>query len=187
MMTNTYFEYLNNISWKGLLYRRFLVYPVLNKFCNGRVLDVGCGVGQFVKYQKAAKGVDVNEDCVKFCKAQGLDVIKMDYDELPFVENSFDTIVLDNVIEHITNPLPLLSECRRVLTNDGTIIVLVPGKKGFKRDSDHKKFYDHIGLRQLIAESNFETMNNISLPFPKLGNVLSAFCFMIVARNSKVN
>ena len=124
MMTESYFNYLSNISWKGLIYRRLLVYPIIRKYCNGKVLDVGCGMGQFVKYCKGSKGVDVNEECVEFCKKQKLDVIQMDYDKLPFSDKSFDTLVLDNVIEHISDPFPLLRECGRVLKPMGTIIMM---------------------------------------------------------------
>ena len=184
-MTTSYFNYLRNISWRGIVYRRFFVYPIISKHCSGKVLDVGCGMGQFVKYQKDATGVDVNSECVDFCRQQNLTVKKMEYDKLPFSKNSFDTIVLDNVIEHIDNPVPLLNECRRVLTPSGIIIILVPGPKGFSRDADHKKFYDQKGLCQLTEGNSFETIKMISLPLQRLGAVLSAFCFMIVARNSE--
>ena len=181
-MTTSYYKYLLNISWKGLVYRRFFVYPVIRKYCKGRVLDVGCGTGQFVKYHQNAKGVDVNGDCVEFCKKQGLDVISMDYDQLPFLDNCFDTIVLDNVLEHIAEPTPLMNECYRVLTSKGRVIILVPGEKGFERDDDHKKFYDHRELCDLASSNRFAVIKNISLPIPKLNKRLSAFCYMIVAK-----
>jgi len=180
-MTESYFDYLSNISWRGLIYRRLLVYPIIRKYCKGKVLDVGCGMGQFVKYCNGSKGVDVNEECVEFCKKQELDVIQMEYDKLPFSDKSLDTVVLDNVIEHISDPLPLLRECRRVLTSTGTIIILVPGQKGFKQDIDHKQYYDHGALQNLMSVSNFIPSNCISLPFPNLSKILSPFCFMIVA------
>ena len=183
-MTSVYFDYLSKISWKGLLYRRLIVYPIIRRYCNGKVLDVGCGMGQFVKHCQGSKGVDINNDCVEFCQKQGLDVVKMENDRLPFEDTSFDTIVLDNVLEHILDPLPLLNECRRVLTRDGTLIILVPGKKGFKRDADHKKFYNHHSLRELVNVINFMPFKSISLPFVKLSNIINAFCFMLVAKKN---
>ena len=42
-MTRVYFEYLSRISWKGLIYRRLIVYPIIRRYCKGMVLDVGCG------------------------------------------------------------------------------------------------------------------------------------------------
>ena len=182
MMTTSYYEYLRNISWKGLIYRRFFVYPIIKKYCKGKVLDVGCGTGQFVKYYQSAKGVDVNTDCVEFCQRQGMDVVRMNYDQLPFVNNIFDTIVLDNVLEHIEDPTPLLMECKRVLTPAGQVIILVPGEKGFERDDDHKQFYDHNKLCDLMSNTSFTVTKRISLPIPRLNKILSAFCFMVVAR-----
>ena len=104
------------------------------------VLDVGCGMGQFVKHCHGSKGVDINNDCVEFCKKNGLNVVKMENDLLPFEDTSFDTIVLDNVLEHIMDPLPLLHECRRVLTRHGRLIILVPGQKVLKEMPTIKNF-----------------------------------------------
>ena len=122
--------------------------------------------GQFVKHCRGSKGVDINSDCVEFCQKHGLDVVKMENDRLPFEDTSFDTIVLDNVLEHIMDPLPLLHECSRVLTRHGRLIILVPGQKGFKRDADHKKFYDHNSLRGLVKVISFTPYKSI-LPFAK--------------------
>ena len=47
-------------------------------------------------------------------------------------------MVLDNVIEHIQDPMPLLKECKRVLASKGNIIIGVPLEKGYERDPDHK-------------------------------------------------
>lgn len=186
-MNKEYFEYLSKISWKGLLYRRLIVYPIIRKYCNGTVLDVGCGMGQFVKHCRGSKGVDINTDCVEFCQKHGLDVVKMEIDRLPFEDSSYDTVVLDNVLEHIMDPTPLLNECARVLKRNGILIILVPGQKGFKRDADHKKFYDHNALRELTKVNNFVPFKCISLPILKLDKVLSAFCFMIVAYKPRLD
>ena len=74
-MTRVYFDYLSKISWKGLIYRRLIVYPIIRRYCRGTVLDVGCGMGQFVKHCHGSKGVDINNDCVEFCQKHGLNVV----------------------------------------------------------------------------------------------------------------
>ena len=53
--------------------------------------------------------------CVEHCKKLGLNAELMIEDKLDF-QTLFDTVVLDNVIEHIQDPMPLLKECKRVFS-----------------------------------------------------------------------
>jgi ubiquinone/menaquinone biosynthesis C-methylase UbiE len=55
-----YFEYLMRRSFLGDLYRRYVLYPRLNLHLNGKVLDVGCGIGDMLSYRKNTVGLDVN-------------------------------------------------------------------------------------------------------------------------------
>ena len=115
MSSEDYFKYLTQISWKGKWYRRYVVYPAIKKFTVGRTLDVGCGTGLFLEYEPQAVGVDVNDNCIQYCKSRGLESYLMEYDILPFDGHSFDTVILDNVIEHIEKQKTLLNDCYRVL------------------------------------------------------------------------
>lgn len=150
-MKNNYFTYLKTRSVFGFLYRKLYLYPKLNSYLTGRSLDVGCGVGDFLYMYKNIVGVDINNDCVNYCKSKGLNVLLMDIDILPFDDNSFDSIILDNVLEHIENPSTILSEIKRVLTSNGTLLIGVPCDKGYKFDSDHKFFYDIRSLQTLLS------------------------------------
>ncbi len=55
-----YLAYLKNCSKLGLLYRRHWLYPRLCCYLRGRVLDVGCGIGDFVAFRPETVGVDIN-------------------------------------------------------------------------------------------------------------------------------
>lgn len=180
-MSSDYFDYLMNISWKGKLYRRHFVYPLIKRHSKGNLLDVGCGTGLFLEFYKNGTGVDINSDCVAFCKQNGLNAIHMDLDVLPFENGSFDTIVLDNVLEHIEDPEPILKECHRALSDEGRIIALTPGRKGYKRDSDHKVYYDLGTLPELLEKNGFKRQFVKNVPFWGLERFLSAFCFFAVA------
>jgi SAM-dependent methyltransferase len=63
-------------------------------------------------------------------------------DVLPFADASFDSVLLDNVLEHIEAPTLLLGEVRRVLVPGGRFLVGVPGQRGWESDPDHKVMYD---------------------------------------------
>lgn len=183
-MTDSYLDYLKKRSLLGYFYRTYFLYPSLSRYLNGRTLDVGCGIGDFLKYSPNAEGVDVNPALVDYCKSKNLNALMMEFDVLPYSPNSFDNIVLDNVLEHIENPSPLLTEIERVLINGGILIVGVPGSKGYKRDSDHKHFYDELQLVETLKKFNFEKIDIFSRPFnlPFLSSILSSYCLYGVFR-----
>jgi SAM-dependent methyltransferase len=159
-----YFEYLQEKSRLGTAYRNHLLYPRLGKFLTGKVLDIGCGVGDFLSFRKNTVGIDVNENTVNYCKNRGLEVYLAPSIPYPFAGHSFEGAVADNVIEHLTNAVPLIREAHRVLSPGGTFIVGVPGRKGFSHDPDHKKFYDEKDLREVVCSNGFELRALLRMP-----------------------
>lgn len=182
MTDREYFDYLRTISLLGRLYRRFFVYPKIVHFSNGKALDIGCGVGGLLAYNPDIVGVDINKHCVEYCQSLGLKVSEMEADILPFEAHSFNTVILDNVLEHIAEPVPLVREITRILTPNGRMIVLVPGKKGYRRDKDHKRYYDFKGVSSFASENGFAVVAKRSLPLPWLTKIFSGFCYFVVLR-----
>ena len=150
-----YFHYLRQRRRLGLWYRRYWLYPRLSKFLQGRVIDVGCGIGDFLAYRKGTVGVDINPANIKWCRIQGLDAQLMTQDVLPYADGSFEGAVLDNVLEHLNSPQPLLAEIRRVLRTGGILVVGVPGTLGYAADPDHKVFYDEAALVSTMGALGF--------------------------------
>ena len=105
-----YFSYLKKRSKLGYFYRKFWLYPFISRHVQGRVLDVGCGIGDMLSYRSESVGVDINPATVKFCQGRGLNAVLMEKDRLPFGIEAFDSIILDNVLEHIEKPLPCLQK-----------------------------------------------------------------------------
>jgi SAM-dependent methyltransferase len=99
----------------------------------GRLLDVGCAYGFFLQeatrfYEVA--GIELAEDAVAHCKANGLRVLGgvADEDNLGRL-GMFDVIVLLDVIEHVPDPHETLSLCVRHL-QPGGILLLTTGDFG---------------------------------------------------------
>jgi SAM-dependent methyltransferase len=170
-----YYEYLKKRSIIGLLYRKYILYPSICKHLNGHVLDIGCGIGDFLKFRANTVGVDINEETVRHCCKLGLNAQVMIENILPFEAKRFDAIVLDNVLEHIIDPTLLLIEISRVLKQNGKLLVGVPGIKGYKRDPDHKIFYDLQKLIKLMNHNNLSYITHFYQPiiFANLSKIIS--------------
>ena len=102
--SKNYTEFLHTRSLKAKIYRNFILYPKLCKYLSGKTLDLGCGLGDFVKFRTNTIGLDVNPNNVDYCNSLGLNVRLMGEDVIPFGPNEIDSINFDNVLEHIENP-----------------------------------------------------------------------------------
>ena len=175
---DAYFDYLMGRSRLGLLYRRYRLYPRICRELHGRVLDIGCGIGDFLAHRPNTVGVDVNERTVSWCRQQGLEAQTMPFDQIPFESDSFDGAVLDNVLEHIAQPEPLLSETLRVLRSGAVLVVGVPGIRGYQHDDDHKVFYDEEALIRTLSAAGFTKRHVFHMPFRSelLNRRLSQYC-----------
>lgn len=174
-----YFRYLLKRSTLGHLYRSRVLYPRLARRLCGRTLDIGCGIGDMLAFRPQTTGVDVNEHTVRYCRERGLDAYLMTPDVLPFADASFDSVLLDNVLEHIEAPTLLLGEVRRVLVPGGRFLVGVPGQRGWESDSDHKVMYDEASLRQTVAGAGFQEVETFHTPVGRsslLSRKLRQYC-----------
>ena len=177
-----YFEYLKKRSRLGLWYRNHWLYPHICHYLNGHVLDVGCGIGDFLKFRKNTIGVDVNPENIGFCQKMGLYASLIESDHLPFETASFDGIILDNVLEHIQTPEPLLREVHRIIKPFGTFIIGVPGVKGYSKDADHKIFYDKSRLEAIVSPIGFKSQCSFCAPFKSalLDRYLPQYCLYLI-------
>jgi len=175
-----YFAYLRKRSFTGFLYRRFMLYPRLAGKLAGRVLDFGCGIGDFVRFRPNTVGVDINRYNVDYCLHEGLEAKLVENNHIPFSDGSFDGIVLDNVLEHIPGETvdSVIAEIGRVLKTGGTLVVGVPGRKGYDSDPDHKVYYTEESLTSLCVQHGFEIREVFFMPFASqtLARVLRQFC-----------
>lgn len=100
---------------------------------SGRLLDVGCGQGNFLsvaRHTYQCKGIDVSEFAISQGKQQwGLDLQHNDFLELDLGQSKFDVITMWDFIAHVPSPLDYLSKARQLLERDG-ILVLTTGDIG---------------------------------------------------------
>lgn len=158
-----YHSYLLTRSKLGAFYRKFFLYPKLSKYLTGKTLDIGCGIGDFCKFRPNTVGTDINPFNIEHCRNLGLDVYPS-LGPLPFHDSTFESALLDNVLEHIEHPKDLLLEITRVLKPKGVLVIGVPGEQGFRYDPDHKIFYRQKELVSLLASVGFSIEKFFNTP-----------------------
>jgi len=162
----------------------------LKRFLRGNTLDVGCGIGDFLACRENTIGVDINQKMVDWCCAQGYSAELMPIDKLPFEDSCFDSVILDNVLEHIAEPQAILNEVKRVLVDYGVFVVGVPGTLGYSKDTDHKVFYSREKLVETLCKFGFVEKKIFAMPLnlSLLDKLIGQYCVygvFIYTENSK--
>lgn len=98
---------------------------------SGRVLDVGCGSGDFLGEMKAigwdVYGVDASRSaCDRAVAKIGTNIYCGSLDDCHFVGEFFDVVTMWHVLEHVDDPNATIKEIGRILKNDGLLILEVP-------------------------------------------------------------
>lgn len=117
----------------------------------GRVLDVGCGLGQMMSILREkgydVVGVDANPKAAKIARDRGFEVIEGRFEEGMFEDESFDMIVTRSVLDHAIDPITLLATMENILKPGGVIAVEVPNfgrvlkRSGFGGFTPHHVIY----------------------------------------------
>ena len=86
-----------------------------------RVLDLGCGDGQFLlrlqqKRQVRGLGLEIDPQGITASIAAGLNILEQDMDDglANFPDNSFDTVVMAQTLQALHNPHLILEEMLRI-------------------------------------------------------------------------
>ncbi len=124
------------------------------------LLDLGCGTGATliaVGCWTRAVGADTSPLALIACKRRGLGgrVVRCDLVAPPFRDESFDVVMLLDVLEHMADDHEVLQEACRLLRGGGLLIVTVPAYSfiwsGEDYVSEHYRRYLRSGLKELIA------------------------------------
>lgn len=88
---------------------------------NSRILDLGCGDGDLLHYLKTTKkvrgiGLEIDEEHIQHCIETGVNVVEQNLDQglSNFQSNSFDTVLLAQTLQALSNPDQLIDEMLRI-------------------------------------------------------------------------
>lgn len=172
----------------------------------GTLLDVGCSVGILLDVAQKngfeVKGVEISRWASEFARERGLDVVTGGLIEAGYPERNFDIIVLNHVVEHLSSPGAILQEAKRILKDDGLLVVGVPnfgsymaqirkGKWVSLMPDHHIWQFTHATLTNLLTacgfcEVYFEAKDNHGTGFSPYGLLVKLInCFAVITNNSE--
>lgn len=118
-------------------------------------LDIGCAFGklsyEMTPYFKKVEGIELNEETARQCESVfGIKVYEKKLEELRLPSNSYDVVLLNQVIEHL-NSLDLFEEIFRILQPGGIVYVGCPNVEGlsmrlFREKHTHVSSHGHINM-----------------------------------------
>jgi ubiquinone/menaquinone biosynthesis C-methylase UbiE len=159
-------------------------------FENSKVLELGCGRGEFLNEfhnnKMISYGVDISNFAQKRYPKLNITTIDMIKEPLPFPDNTFDVIYSKSFVEHFYFPEKIFEEAYRVLKKGGRIITLTPEWKYFYKtfyeDYTHRTPFTKLSLRDIHLINKFQKFEVESfrqLPFlwnmPKLIKIFFIF------------
>jgi 2-polyprenyl-3-methyl-5-hydroxy-6-metoxy-1,4-benzoquinol methylase len=136
----------------------------------GRILDLGCGNGEFLRGLAErgwdAYGVDLSAAACDLSTSRGIQTHCGTLASAAFPSESFDVVTSWHVLEHLPEPRTDLVEVRRVLRGDGLFVVEVPncdsltsrlcGKHWYHFDVPrHLQHFNRATLQRLLEENGF--------------------------------
>ncbi len=147
-------------------------------------LDIGCWTGDStiiygaLNRFKEVYGIEISEKAGSEAKERGIKVSNCDIniDILPYPNNFFDCISFMAVIEHLVDPYHILKEIKRVIKNDGILIIGTPNVASLSNrlrvlkgcrprtsfdlgwDGGHLLYFTPKDLKELLGDTGFEVI-----------------------------
>jgi len=137
------------------------------RYAEGKdVLEVGCGGGQGLGYlARAARrvvGGDIDDSCVRvasehYTDDRPIEVLKLDAQDMPFGDASFDVVMLFEAIYYLPEPRRFIAEARRVLRPDGVLLICTVNREwsGQNPSPFSVAYYSAADLAGMLREAGF--------------------------------
>ena len=160
---------------------------LLREHARGRLLDLGCG---FVPLYEMYREQVEETVCVDWENSlhqnQYLDrFVDLNGGAIPFPDESFDTILLTDVLEHIVAPEPIIHEIARMLRPKGKAIITVPFFYWLHEQPHDFYRYTEFALRRFCERAGMEVLS--LEPYGGAPEILADLTAKLVARFGPVS
>ena len=180
------------------------LYSILKRYLpstNVKILDIGCATGGFLHFLESKGfvnlcGIDIIDDYVSIASKVQSDKIEFKKgfaDDIPYDNNQFDVIVVDQVFEHSIDLHKTFEEIKRIMKPSGILCVGIPNAEDYKQELFFEYYWfllrEHIhhfsvetfaqlarhhGFRQLTAKKLNTSMLGEAVMLPNLISIFSA-------------
>jgi SAM-dependent methyltransferase len=159
-------------GWKRLLGAQVPYRRHIRKVVEGRVLDVGCGIGRNLQHLDGhGVGVDVNPHSIEVARSNGLTAYTVEeFESVPnATQGRYDSLLFAHVLEHMTpeEASALLGAYLPYLRDRGRVVVIVPQEAGFRSDPTHVAFLGLDDLARIEADHGLLREAGYSFPLPR--------------------
>ena len=127
-----------------------------------RVLDVGCGIGDFGRYRPhdtvEVHGVDVDRGAIEQAKQYEIATrVDLESEQLPYQDGFFDAILAKDILEHLQHPERVVVDLYRVLRPGGVLIasVVMARPRRVWADYTHVRGFTSESAAMLLTDCGF--------------------------------
>lgn len=146
------------------------------KIKSGHLLEIGCGPGFFLNAAKSyfrVTGVELSDFAAFYAKKYfNLNVYQGTLDKASFPSSSFDVVVIWDVIEHLTDPVGLITEIKRILCPGGLFILTTPDTSSFLcrlQNRSWRLFDPPYHLNYFNRENTLKMLDAVGFKVLKIG------------------
>jgi SAM-dependent methyltransferase len=165
---------------KAERFNRWL-YDAIAPYCKGDILEIGSGIGNISKFflEKRNNQVSLSDFRADYCNIlklqfannahlNGVFQLNMSIpgflDKYPQLLGQFDTVVALNLIEHIKDDKLAIQNCKKLLRQEGNLVILVPAFQclynSLDKELGHFKRYNKKKLSGLLINEEMKVVYN---------------------------
>lgn len=168
------------LAWMGATLYADVEQAVRIDGVAGRLLDVGCGTGDFLSHAASAgwsvRGIEPSRLASERARARGLDVFGGTLEAAcgSHDGHGYDAVTMLNVLEHVPDPVTYVRQCRSFLRPGGSLAIVVPNDFTLLQEAaraaigtdrrwwiaapDHINYFDFDSLEALMRGEGFEVV-----------------------------
>ncbi len=161
------------------------IFDIIRPYCKGNIIEIGSGIGNIsqllLKENLSVVLSDLRENYCQTLRDEfghlenpprivNLDLAHPDFNNVyTGLLNSFDSLVILNVLEHIKDDHQAIQNCYSLLKDGGHLIVFVPALQSlynrFDKGLEHYRRYNKKTLSEVISQNKFTVLHRQYMNF----------------------
>lgn len=160
MQKSPLYKLTYKVLYKARDIKNARMFPILKKYVQGNVLDVGgdaffqsavdhgFSFKNWTSVEPTPVDFSTNDRRYRFVQADGCN--------MPFKNNTFDTIINTHVLEHVYEPNKMVTEIARVMKPGGTAVFLIPCSANLHMAPGHYYNFTQFWIRYVMKENKLK-------------------------------